>query len=220
MELDFKIVIGKINELVAGAWITLGAFGLSLSIGLSLSLILLFFRYSSIKPFIFLAKSYVSFFRAIPELVLIFWMFYCIPSTGIISFSGFFTGSLALGLVAGAFLSEIFRASINSVKKGQWEAAHALGIPGRILWIKVVLPQAARLAIPPFVNYLTELLKATTLLATIGVGELALKAYVLGAQTFRYLEFLTAIAVMYFIIIYPLAYLAKVLEKKLQRSYT
>ena len=219
MELDFKIVFGKINELVLGVYVTLGAFGLSLSIGLALSLILLLLRYSPINSFVIIAKSYVAFFRAIPEMVLIFWMFYCIPTVGIISFSGFITGSLALGLVAGAFLSEIFRASINSVKKGQWEAGQALGIPKKILWFKIVLPQAARLAIPPFVNYLTELLKATTLLATIGVGELALKAYVLGAQTFRYLEFLTAIAVLYFIIIYPVAFLAKALEKKLQKSY-
>ena len=81
-----------------------------------------------------------------------------------------------------------------------------------------MIPQAARLAIPPFINHLTELLKGTTLLATIGVTDLALRAYVLGAQTFRYLEFLTAIAVIYFVIIFPVARLAEHVERRLARS--
>ena len=88
-------------------------------------------------------------------------------------------------------------------------------MPRRTVWWRIVIPQATRISTPPFINFLTELLKGTTLLATIGVTDLALQAYVLGAQTFRYLEFLTAIAVIYFIIIFPVARFAEWMERRL-----
>jgi ABC-type amino acid transport system permease subunit len=100
------------------------------------------------------------------------------------------------------------------VPKGQWEAARALGLRFTPLWGRIVLPQALRLMVPPFVNYFTELVKNTTLLSAIGVGELALQAYLLGGQTFRYVEFLTAIAIGYFLVIFPASLLARRLERR------
>jgi His/Glu/Gln/Arg/opine family amino acid ABC transporter permease subunit len=161
-----------------------------------------------------LARGYVHFFRVTPEMILIFWGYFCLPELLGLQISGFWTGVGTLGLVAAAYLTEIFRAGIQAVPKGQWEAARALGLRFAPLWGRVVLPQALRLMIPPFVNYFTELVKNTTLLSAIGVGELALQAYLLGGQTFRYVEFLTAIAIGYFLVIFPTSLLARRLERR------
>lgn len=159
------------------------------------------------------AVGFVGFFRTTPEMILIFWGYYCLPLLLDWRISGFWTGSLILGLVAAAYLAEIFRAGIEALPRGQWEAARALGLRPYPLWRCVVLPQAVRLMVPPFVNYFTELVKNTTLLSAIGVGELSLQAYLLGGQTFRYVEFLSVIAVGYFLVIFPTSLLARRLER-------
>lgn len=215
MALDWNLVLRSLPALLDGARLTVLAFLLALAIGMPIGLLVCAGRLRVKGVAARLAGGYVTVFRTLPEIVLIFWMFYCLPPLIGHGVSGLGAGSLALGLVGGAYLGEIFRAGVQSIPKGQWEAATALALPRWIAWTHVAAPQAARLALPPFINYLTELLKGTTLLATIGVAELALKAYVLGAQTFRYLEFLTAIAILYFVIIFPVARLAEAVERRL-----
>ncbi len=215
MELDPAIVLRNLPQLLEGARISIIAFALALALGAPLAALICAGRLSRRRVLAWLAGGYVTVFRVIPEAVLIFWMFYCLPPLTGFNISGLWSGSLALALVSAAYLAEIFRAGIQSVAPGQWEAAKALALSRRTLWLRIVIPQATRLATPPFINFLTELLKGTTLLATIGVADLALQAYVLGAQTFRYLEFLTAIAVIYFVIIFPVARLAEWMEHRL-----
>ncbi len=218
MELDFGVVLDRWPELMAGVRITVLAFLIALAIGVPLAVLICAGTLRDRGFWAGLARGYVTVFRTIPEIVLIFWMFYCLPPLLGFNVSGIVSGSFALALVSGAYLSEIFRGGIQSVGKGQWEAAGALALPRRTVWLRVVVPQATRISVPPFINFLTELLKGTTLLATVGVADLALKAYVLGAQTFRYLEFLTAIAVIYFVIIFPVARLAEHVERRLALS--
>ncbi len=215
MDLDFTVVWRNLPALLEGVSITLAAFGIALAIGLPLGLLLCGIRLRRSGALARAAGVYITVFRTIPELVLIFWMFYCLPPLIDFRISGLLSGAIALGLVSGAYLAEIFRGGVQSVAPGQWEAARALALPKRTIWLWVVAPQAARLAIPPFINYMTELLKGTTLLATIGVADLALRSYVLGAQTFRYFEFLTAIALVYFVIIFPVARFAELIERRL-----
>ena len=215
MELDPAIVLRYLPQLLDGARISVIAFALALGLGAPLAALICAGRLSGRKVLARLAGGYVTVFRVIPEAVLIFWMFYCLPPLTGYSIGGLWSGSLALALVSAAYLAEIFRAGIQSIAPGQWEAAKALALPRRTLWWRIVIPQATRLATPPFINFLTELLKGTTLLATIGVADLALQAYVLGAQTFRYLEFLTAIALIYFVIIFPVARFAEWMEHRL-----
>ena len=218
MELEPGVVAQHLPALLAGARITVTSFAIALALGLVIAALVCAGRLRERGVVARLAGGYVTVFRVIPEAVLIFWMFYCLPPlVGVrpTPTIGILFGSLALTLVAGAYLSEIFRAGIQSVGRGQWEAAGALALPRRTVWMRVVIPQATRLSVPPFINFLTELLKGTTLLATVGVADLALKAYVLGSQTFRYLEFLSAIAVIYFVIIFPLARLSEHVERRL-----
>ena len=163
------------------------------------------------------SRIYVDFFRTTPEMALIFWAYFCLPPIFNIRMSAMSTGIVALSLVAGAFLAEIFRAGVQAVPSGQIEASEALGIPPLHRWLKILLPQATRRMLPAFINYLTELLKLTTLLSAIAVYELSYQAYTLSAQTFRYVEFLTAIAIIYFIIIFPISLAARQLEAHVLR---
>ncbi|MEZ5812854.1 MAG: amino acid ABC transporter permease [Rhizobiaceae bacterium] len=215
MDLNFNIVSSNLPTLWQGLQITVASFLLALAIGLPLGALLTLCRLRRAGAIERAARTYVTLFRAIPEMVLIFWMYYCLPVLTASKISGFWSGSIGLGFVAAAFLCEVFRGGVNAVPKGQWEAANALALPRTALWFRIIVPQAARLSLPPFINYMTELLKATTLLATIGVADLALQAYLLGAQTFRYFEFLTAIAVVYFVVIFPIARFSEHMERRL-----
>ncbi|ROT97685.1 amino acid ABC transporter permease [Histidinibacterium lentulum] len=215
MDFQFDIILRYLPDLLQGVRMTLIAFFTALAIGLPIGMTLCVLRVGKSRGLGRAAAVYTTVFRTIPEVVLIFWMFYCLPPLVGGTVSGLWAGSLALGLISGAFLAEIFRGGVQSIPRGQWEAATALALPRVTIWRRIIVPQAARLAIPPFINHLTELMKGTTLLATIGVADLALKSYVLGAQTFRYFEFLTAIALLYFIIIFPVARFAEYVERRL-----
>lgn len=160
------------------------------------------------------ARVYVHVFRTVPEMALIFWIYLSLPLILGTSFSAFTSGTLAISLVAGAFLGEIFRAGINAMPAGQIEAANALGLGFVARWYKVILPQALRTVLPAIVNFITELMKMTSLLAAITVGELAYQAYILGSQTFKYNEFFTSVAIAYFVMIFPVSLLARRLERK------
>jgi His/Glu/Gln/Arg/opine family amino acid ABC transporter permease subunit len=151
------------------------------------------------------ARLYIDLFRTVPEMVLIFWVYFCLPPLLGWTLSGFAAGALALTLVAAAYLAEIFRAGIEAIPRGQVEAARALALPRLPFWAVVMLPQAVRKMLPAFVNYFTEILKNSALLSAIGVAELVYQASILGAQTFRYMEFLSAVAAAYFAVIFPLS---------------
>ena len=215
MEFDRFVLLRYYPLLIDGLLTTLVAIGLSLGIGIVLGLAAcvgsLHGRGAAHK----VSRIYINLFRAMPEIVLIFWVYFCLPLILDIRLSALACGVLALSVVTGAYLAEIFRAGVLAVPRGQVEAANALGIPHYYRWLHVILPQAVRRMMPAFVNYFTELLKHSTLLAGIGVTELTYQAYTLGAQTFRYLEFLSAIAVAYFVIIFPLSLYVRWTEMKL-----
>jgi len=214
MDLRPSVVLGNYPLLIDGVIMTLWAAAVALSIGVVFGAAGCAVRLSARPAFDRAVRGYVLFFRTTPEMVLIFWGYFCIPFLFKLKVSGFWTGSVVLGLVAAAYLTEIFRAGVQAVPRGQVEAAHALGVPAYSRWRFVILPQALRLMVPPLVNYFTELLKNTTLLSSIGVAELALQAYLLGGRTYRYLEFLSVIALVYFAIIFPLSMASRRLEQR------
>ncbi len=214
MEFRYQIIFQNYPLLIEGFWITVQVTLIALTLGVTLGALICAMRLTGSRTLDRLAASYIVFFRATPEMVLIFWGYFCVPLIFQMKVSGLWTGSITLGLVTAAYLAEIFRAGIKAVPVGEVEAAIALGLKAFPKWRFVILPQALRLMIPPLVNYFTELLKNTTLLSGIGVAELALQAYLLGGQTFRYVEFLSAIALIYFAIIFPLSLLSRQLEHR------
>lgn len=160
-----------------------------------------------------ISSAVIDFFRTIPEFVLIFWVYSCLPLLMTLRLSSEASGIVALSFYTAAYSAEIMRAGILSVDRGQIQAALSLGIPKATIWTRVVFPPAARRMLPAFVSFLSELVKVTALLSAISVVEITYQANVLGNRTFAYLEFLSAAAVLYFAIIFPLSMAARRLEK-------
>jgi len=217
MEFDYHVLLNNYPVLIEGMWLTLLILLIATGGGAVIGLAMCVLSLRRSGGLYIAARAYVDFFRTTPEMALIFWIYFCLPPILDIRISAMVAGTLALTLVAGAFLGEIFRAGVQAVPRGQLEAADALGIPTSHRWVSVILPQAVRRMLPAFINYLTELLKLTTLLSAIAVYELSYQAYSLGAQTFRYVEFLSAIALIYFLIIFPISTLARYSERRVAR---
>lgn len=217
MEFDTHVLVRFYPLLLKGLSITALVSGVSLLIGIVLGLVACLGKLTESGLQYRLSSAYIDFFRTIPEVVLIFWVYSCLPLLFDLRLSAEACGVIALSLFSGAFLAEIFRAGVLAVPRGQVEAANALGVPVYFIWKRVIMPQAVRRMMPAFVNFLTELLKASSLLSAIGVGEMVYQASTLGAETFRYVEFLTAVAVLYFALIFPLSIYARRAERGLAR---
>lgn len=214
MTFNLSALVANLPALASGLLVTCLATAIALAVGMVGAVALHILRSSSVLFFRRFVRAYISFFRTTPEMVLIFWAYFCMPVALGWQVSGLAAGSVTLGLVAAAYLTEILRAGIKSVPKGQVEAALSLGLRPFPLWSRVVLPQAMAVMMAPFMNYLTELIKNTTLMAAIGVSELAFVAFTLGAQTYRYFEFITAIGIGYFILIFPISMIAHFFEQR------
>ncbi|MDF2766449.1 MAG: hypothetical protein K0S81_3443 [Rhodospirillales bacterium] len=158
--------------------------------------------------------GYVQFFRSTPLLIQIVWFYYALPVVIGLNIPAWLAAGLGLTLYMGAFSAEIFRAGIMSIDKGQWQAARALGMMPVQMMRRIILPQATRRMVPPFVNQSVLQLKNTSLLSVVAVPDLMYTGTLLVSETFRPLEIYTALAVFYFIILYPLQRLAKLLEQR------
>jgi polar amino acid transport system permease protein len=191
--------------------LTFGAAGLGIIIGLPAGL----GRESQIAPIRWLMTAYIEFIRGTPALVQIVWIYYCLPILTGFQLSATSTMIIALGIHEGAYIAEIFRAGIGAVDKGQFAAAYSLGMSRWRALQRIVLPQAIQKMIPPFVNEFANLLKVTTLGSVIAVNELQHTATGLISIIYRPLEVYTALAGVFFIITYPLIFVARQLERRL-----
>jgi His/Glu/Gln/Arg/opine family amino acid ABC transporter permease subunit len=195
---------------------TLLVASLSLVIGNVLGLVVALIRISKKPPFSQIAYIYTDFFRTTPALVQLIWIFYVMPIVLHISLSPVASGVVALSLNSGAFLSEIFRAGLQSIGRGQRDAAFVLGLSPFQSFRYVVLPQAFRRVLPPTGNVFISLIKDSSLLSVIAVSELTYESQIFVTNTFRPLELYTALAVLYFCLTYPLSLLTSALERRYQ----
>jgi polar amino acid transport system permease protein len=141
------------------------------------------------------ARAVVELVRSTPLLVQLYFLFYVLPGAGL-RFAPFTTGVLGLGLHYSAYLAEVYRAGIDAVPRGQWEAASVLGLSRRRSFVSIILPQAVVPMIPALGNYLIAMFKDTPILSAITVLELLSRAKLLGAEEFRYLEPLTLVGLL------------------------
>ena len=162
--------------------------------------------------------GYVEIVRAIPLLVLILWIYYGLPIMTGISFSPFVSGIIALSISESAFQAEIFRAGINSIKKSQWEAGSSLGLNFFKRLRLVILPQAIKNILPALGNQFVYVLKMSSLVSIIGIGDLTRKANELVVSTYRPLEIYTFLILEYLVLILIVSYLVRKLEKKLKQD--
>lgn len=184
--------------------------------GLIIAVLTALARLSGIKPLVGIARFYVSLIRGTPLLVQLYIIFYGLPSVGIM-IDPFPSAIIGFSLSVGAYSSEVVRAAILSIHKGQWEAAYSLGMTYWQALRRVVLPQAARVSVPPLSNSFISLVKDTSLAAAILVSEMFRKAQEIVASTYEPLLVYTEAALIYWMICFVLSFLQDRIEHKLDR---
>ena len=218
IHLDTEFIRNNIFFIARGIDDTLIITTLSIILAMVLALLAALGRLSTIPPVYALSTFYVSLIRGTPLYLQILFFFLALPQLGII-LSGLWSGVLALGLNYGAYMSEIFRAGLSSVGKGQREAAIALGMTPRQTMQRIVLPQALRFAIPPIGNDFISMTKDSALVAATGfVHELTWNAVKVGRSQFRNLEALIMAAIFYWVMTLILSYVQSMLETRLSKG--
>lgn len=203
--------------LYAGLVFTIPITLISFSLGLLLGFIVALIRLYGPAPLKSLVRFYVWIIRGTPLLVQLFLIFYALPSVGI-TLDAFPAAVIGFTLNVGAFTSEVIRATLLSVAKGQWEAAHSIGMSWAQSLRYIILPQAARVAVPPLSNTFISLVKDTSLASVITVPELFLAAQRIAAVTYQPLILYTEAAIFYLLISSVLSYLQSRLEIRLERN--
>jgi polar amino acid transport system permease protein len=192
--------------------VTLGSLVIGLTLGLTLGIMRLS-RHAALRwPAVF----YIELFRSTPVLVQLVWIYYALPVLSGIQMGNVPSLLVGLGLHAGAYFAEIFRAGILSVDRGQMDAAKAIGMRYFQAMRRIILPPAIRRMIPPFINEFATLMKLTTLGTVLAVAELLHESENLINNTYRPLEVYTVLAVAFGVIIFPIIYLSQQLERVLK----
>jgi polar amino acid transport system permease protein len=210
---DFAI-LGKYSHLfwLGIGWTlayTIGTIAIGTAIGLAVGIL----RLGRLPVIDWLLLAYIELFRCTPLLVQIIWFYYALPVILGINIPAHIAAISVLSLYGGAFYAEIVRGSIESVARGQWDAARALGLrPSQVLRM-VILPQALKPMLAPYVNQSVTQLKNTSLVSVIAVPDLVYNATLINADTYRPLEVYTIVALIYFAMLFPATLIARRFER-------
>jgi L-cystine transport system permease protein len=189
---------------------------LSFVFGLILAVLTALARISHVKLFQGIARVYVSVIRGTPLLVQLFIIFYGLPNVGI-TLDPFISAVIGFSLSVGAYASEIIRAAILSIPKGQWEAGYSIGMTYTQALRRIILPQAARVSVPPLSNSFISLVKDTSLASLVLVTELFRRAQEIAATNYEFLLVYTEAALIYWVICFFLSILQQYMERRLDR---
>lgn len=213
-----QVISQNLPALVAALGLTIQiAIGATI-LGLLLGLVTAICRMGPIRPLRWLATSYIEIIRNTPALVQVFIIYYGLGQLGL-RLPALTAMILALGINNGAYLAEIFRGGLQSVRRGQLEAAAALALPSRSTFLGVVLPQAIRSIWPALTNQTIQIVLATSLAATIGMPELVNTAMYFISRTYRTNEFLLAVTVMYALLTLSVSLVSRIVANRLERAY-
>ena len=213
MQSFYELAVHYFPYILKGTGITLELTGLSLAISVVLGLTAAIGKISRQQIFALPATLYIEIIRGTPSLLQIFLVYFGLTSYGV-RLDPLTAAILTLGLIGGGYLAEIFRAGIESVDRGQVEAAISLGMKPRKVLRRIVLPQAMVVISPPFTNFVIALIKDTSLALTITVPEIMYRAYDAANQSFRSMEIYAMAGAIYLAMCYPLSRLAKYLESR------
>ena len=214
MKLNFGLIFENLPFLGQGAITTIVITIFSLLLGLIIGLFVGIGRISKNKPARWLSSLYINFIRGTPLLVQIFILYFGLPSAFNINLDPYLAGILALGVNSGAYVGEIVRAGIQSIDKGQMEAARSLGMTYTMAMRYVILPQAFRRILPPIGNELIVLLKDSSLVSTIALPELLFNGRLVAARTFDYFSMYIGVALIYLLLTWATAQLMGYIERR------
>lgn len=217
MTFNFSFLTRYQDAFLTGLGMTLQLTLIAFSIGIVWGFVLALLRQSRLAPVRWLAALYVEFFRGTPVLIQIFWIFYCLPIFLGTDLGNFAAAVLCLSLYGGAIMSETFRAGMKSIGRDQYDACHALGLGPWTRAIHVVLPQAALRALPVLLSNGIGIFKESSLVSAIGMAELMFIGTTISNRTGRPVEVLTVVALIYFVVAFPLTRAVTWLEKRILR---
>lgn len=212
---DLHYAVHILPQLARASLYTIGITIVGFAIALVLGLVLALMRRSAIKPLARATALVVEFIRSTPLLIQVYVIFYVGPLYGF-DMSALTAGTIGIAVHYACYVSEVYRAGLNCVDKGQWEAACALSLSRQRTYCGVILPQAIRQVIPALGNYLVAMFKDTPVLSAITVVELMQQAKNIGSETFRYLEPITMTGAFFLVISLTFAALVRDLEKRLR----
>jgi His/Glu/Gln/Arg/opine family amino acid ABC transporter permease subunit len=222
--MDFDIAIGNLPRLLNGAMVTLQITGLSVMLGFCMAIPLSLMRVSKNRLISFPTYGFIFYFRGTPLLVQIFLIYYgsgqfqdFLSQIGLWKFfrEAYFCSVLALTLNTAAYSAEIFRGGIEGVPYGEIEAAKACGMSGTLLYRRIVIPKALRIAWPAYTNEVIFLLQASSLVSIITVMDITGVARVIAARSFAFYELFLTAAVLYLILVYGLLFIFKKIENRI-----
>ncbi len=212
---SWPFALQTLPYLLRGLRFTLEATLFGSALAFAVGLVWAFVRLAQIPIASGVVELLVEFLRGTPLLIQLYFLFFIFPTYGV-TLPALLTGVIGLGLYYSAYASEVYRAGIEAVPRGQWEAALALGLPLAHTWGRVVLPQAMRFAVPVLGNFVIGMFKESAILSTITVVEVIAQASSIGSNTLRFIEPYTMAGAIFFAISYPAARLVKVLEARLR----
>jgi polar amino acid transport system permease protein len=212
---NFGLVFSNISFLLQGLRMTIIISLVSMVLASIIGLIAALMRLSRIAILERISILYVDFFRSVPAMVVLIWFYYCLPILTGIDLPAVLSAVVGLSLYMGSYMAEIYRGGIMSIEKGQREAAAALGMTGAQAMRRIILPQAVVRMLPPMGSSFISLVKESSLASVVAVAELMRRGHALTAFTFRSSEVFTVVAVLYFVVTYPLAIFVNSLHRRL-----
>jgi arginine/lysine/histidine transport system permease protein len=218
MNLDFSQIVPYIPFILEGIWVTLQFVIISIIFGFILGTGLALCKISKVKAWNWFGDAYTSIFRGTPLILQLMIIYFAIPQLTGYDISPFLSAILAFGLNSSAYVSEIIRAGIQAVDKGQMEAAQALGVPYRLMMKDIILPQALKNILPALMNEFITLTKESAIVSTIGYLDLMRRAQVVGADIYRNFEPLIFVGVIYWLLVMVLTIIGKIVERRMKFS--
>ncbi len=218
MELDFSVLWKFTDALALGLWTTARLTLLCIVLGTAIGFLVGLARTSESRLLRVATATYVEFFRGTPVLIQLFWIFFCLPLILGVELSNFASGAIALTLYMGAITSETFRSSLRAVGREQMDACVALGLPRRVQVANVILPQAVLRAAPTLLSNCISLFKESALVSAVGMADLMFIGQNISNNTARPVEVLTAVALIYFVIAFPLTRAVTLIERRMLKK--
>lgn len=218
MDLDFTQIAPSIPYILQGLGITVQIVLAAALLGFSLGIILTLFKIGKFQVLRWIADAYTSVFRGTPMVLQLLIIYYGLPQIIGFEITAFPAAVIAFGMNSAAYISEIIRAGILAVDRGQSEASLALGIPYRPMMKDIILPQAMKNILPALMNEFITLTKESAVVTVIGAMDVMRRAYIVGGQTYRYFEPLLIAGVIYYILVMVLTVLGKAIERRMRKS--
>lgn len=218
MHWDFASVLDNKEALIAGAIGTVRLFAICLVCGLGFGLVVGLGRYARTRWFNWPATLFVEFFRNTPVLVQILWFYFALPILAPFEISPLAAAALGISLNAAAFSADIYRGGIQSIERGQWDGARAIGMSWGQAMRRIILPQALKRMTPALTSRAIEVFKSTTLASTVAYVELLQQGKLIASLNYNPIEAYTTVAVIFFVILWPLVQLTYALERRMKRA--